>query len=71
MSDDTEHKCHCSHVVVIQTKVTIAQWLIGIAGAAAIGALITSVGNLFSLHIRTDPPPASSAERTFPDRVGH
>ena len=67
MSHD-EDKCHCSHVVVIQTKVTLAQWFLGIIAAAAIAALIASVGSLFSLHIKSEPV-GRSGERLAPDRV--
>lgn len=67
VSDD-DHKCHCGHVVVIQTKLGIAQWLIGIVAAAAIAGLLASVGNLFSLRIKSDAV-GRSGERLAPDRV--
>lgn len=67
MSDD-EHKCHCNHVVVIQTKLGIAQAFIGIATTAAIIGLLASVGNLFSLRIKSDAV-GRSGERLAPDRV--
>lgn len=70
MSED-EHKCHCSHVIVIQTKLTIAQWFIGVFGTAVIVLVISQIGQLVNLRIRTDPPPSSASEKLFLDRVGH
>lgn len=67
MSED-EHKCHCGHVVVIQTKLSIAQWFIGFALLAAVGGLMSSVGNLFSLRIKSEAV-GRSGERLAPDRV--
>lgn len=67
MSDDT-HECHCAHVVVIQTKLTIAQWLLGVLGAAFVGLLISQVGSLISLRVRAEPVPRSG-DRLGSDRI--
>lgn len=69
MSDD--HSCHCAHVVVIQTKITLVQWLMGIIAAGVVGLLISKVGDLVSLRIKNDLPPIHSGERLYQDRVEH
>lgn len=66
MSD--EHECHCAHVVVIQTKITIAQWVLGVFGAALIGLLISQVGSLISLRVKSDPI-GRPGERLGSDRI--
>lgn len=68
---DEIHACHCAHVVVIQTKVTIAQWFIAALLVAVLGVGGTMVGQLFHLRISSDPPPPNASEKLFLDRVGH
>lgn len=72
MGDTGEHeKCHCSHVVVIQTKVTMAQWLIAIVAAGVIGLFISRVGELIQIRVSTAPQSFNKSERLFEDRVEH
>lgn len=68
---DEKHDCHCAHVIVIQTKITIAQWLLGVLGVAIIGLIIGQVGQLVSLRVRGESVQPSSSERMFLDRVSH
>ncbi len=68
MSDEEHSKCHCSHVVVIQTKLTVAQWFIGVLAVALVSLLISQVGSLVSLRVRSDAI-GRSGERLGSDRI--
>lgn len=67
MSDEN-HECHCAHVVVIQTKLTVAQWFIGVLAVAFVSLLVSQVGSLISLRVRAEPV-ARSGDRLGADRV--
>jgi hypothetical protein len=67
MSD--EHKCHCPHVVVVMTKLSIVEKLLAIAIVGVIGVGGTLAGQFISNRLSWRPPPESASERLFLDRV--
>jgi hypothetical protein len=67
MSDEAP-KCHCSHVVVIETKMTIVAWFIAVLFAGVISVMISKVTDLVSLRIKSDPI-WRSGERLGSDRI--
>ena len=69
MSEDAEHKCHCAHVVVIQTKVAIVQWILGFCIVGVFTALISMAAQFASRRLNWEAPPTGSSERLFLDRV--
>lgn len=68
MSDDGEHKCHCAHVVVIQTKVSLVEKLLAIAIVGVFGVGGTLAAQFISNRLSWSAPP-NSGERLFLDRV--
>lgn len=69
MSDDGEHKCHCGHVVVLQTKISMVQWFAGIAIVGVLGVAGTLAGQFISNRLSWSAPPTTAGERLFLDRV--
>ena len=63
-----EPSCHCHHVVVIETKIGIATWMIAACIVAVLGTAGTLIGSFVSRRVSWRPPPTPS-ERLFLDRI--
>lgn len=66
---DAEHKCHCSHVVVVVHDLKRAERLVWILIVAVVAALVHMAAGAMGSHVREAPPPSSSSERLFEDRA--
>lgn len=69
MGDADEHKCHCGHVVVLQTKISMVQWFCGIAIVGVLGVAGTLAGQFISNRLSWNAPSVTTGERLFLDRV--
>ena len=69
MGEDTEHRCHCAHVVILQTKVGIVQWMLGVLGVALVGTMLTLAGQFIARRITYTDPQTNASERLFLDRI--
>lgn len=68
-TDDDEHRCHCAHVTIIQTKVSAVQWFLGILLVAVVALVVNKIGDLFSLRVAAAPAVSTPNDRIFLDRV--
>jgi hypothetical protein len=66
---DNDHTCHCAHVVILQTKVGIVQWMLGVLGVALVGTILTLAGQFITRRLTYADPPMSASERLFLDRI--
>lgn len=69
--NDPEHKCHCSHVVVVMHDFKRINWAIGIVFAAVLATMVHEVWAMEKSHVREDAAPGRNGERLFEDRVSH
>lgn len=68
MSED-EHKCHCSHVVILVTDHRRISWAVGLLFALLLGFAFHELTAMDRAHIRASEPMGRDGERLAPDRV--
>jgi len=66
---DTEHKCHCSHVVVVVNDLKRMERLAWIVVVALVGVLVHRVTNAMGAHEGGAAPVWRQGERLAPDRI--
>lgn len=69
MSDDHDHKCHCSHVVVVVNDLKRVERLAWIVIVAIVGVLVHRVTGAMGSHESSSVSVGRPGERLAPDRV--
>lgn len=68
MSDE-EHKCHCSHVVVVVHDLRRAERFVWIMIVACIGVLVHAAAGAMGSHVSEVTPEGRPGERMGSDHV--